>query len=81
MIPGAVVLDRPSQAAKRRCMPPQNRRDFLAVLRPFLGAPPVVADWPGHGQQVTTGLVDDRLSRLQAQSFDEGIGGQAVLGQ
>jgi hypothetical protein len=41
----------------------------------------VVADWRGYGQQVATRLVDDRLSRLQAQSFDEGVRGQAVFRQ
>ncbi|MDQ1717201.1 MAG: hypothetical protein QOE89_1154 [Pseudonocardiales bacterium] len=34
MIPGAVVLDGPPQASKRRRrMPPQSRRDIPTVLR------------------------------------------------
>ena len=81
MVPSAIVLDDPPQAPKRRSMPPQNSRDIPAVLGPFFGAPPVVADRCGDGQQVGTRLVDDRLSYLQAQSFDEGVGGQAVFGE
>ena len=81
MVPSAIVLDDPPQVSKRRRMPPQNCRDIPAVLRPFFGAPPVVADWRGYRQQVATRLVDDRLSRLQAKSFDEGVGGQTVFGQ
>lgn len=37
MIPGAVVLDGPPQASKRRRVPPKNRRDIPTVLRPFPG--------------------------------------------
>jgi hypothetical protein len=81
VVPSAIVLDDPPQAPKRRRMPPQNSRDIPAVLGPFFGASSVVADRRGYGQQVATRLVDDRLSRLQAQSFDEGVGGQAVFGQ
>jgi hypothetical protein len=41
----------------------------------------MVANWCGHREQVATGLIDERFSGVQAQSLDERIGGQAVLGQ
>lgn len=44
VVPCAVVLDGPPQASKRRRVPQQNRRDIAAVLRPFLGPPPMVAN-------------------------------------